>query len=93
MIEGNHKEYGFKVIRQNMEEITLQGWNGEGDQRTVNSYPSKVKIASVCGYCECLACFACDAQSASSALMHTEFNSRHGSFIEPFLQCSKLRLY
>ena len=47
MIESNHKEYGFKVIRQNMEEITLQGWNGEGDQRTVNSYPSKVKIASV----------------------------------------------
>ena len=36
MIESNHKEYGFKVIRQNMEEITLQGWNGEGDQRTVN---------------------------------------------------------
>ena len=81
MIEGNHKEYGFKVIRQNMEEITLQGWNGEGDQRTVNSYPSKVKIASVCGCCQCLACFARDAQSASSALLHTEFNSRHGSYL------------
>ena len=36
MIDNNHKEYGFKVIRQNMEEITLQGCNGESDQRTVN---------------------------------------------------------
>ena len=36
MIENDHKAYGFKVIRQNMEEITLQGCNGESDQRTVN---------------------------------------------------------
>lgn len=34
--------HGFKVIRQNMEEIVLQGTEGIGDNRIVNSYPSKV---------------------------------------------------
>ena len=33
---------GFKVIRQNMEEIVLQGGLGSQDVRVVNSYPSKV---------------------------------------------------
>ena len=33
---------GFKVIRQNMEEIVLQGPCGVTDVRVVNSYPSKV---------------------------------------------------
>ena len=33
---------GFKVIRQNMEEIVLQGPGGTSDVRVVNSYPSKV---------------------------------------------------
>ena len=35
---------GFKVIRQNMEEIVLQGMEGVTDNRIVNSYPSKVSI-------------------------------------------------
>lgn len=35
---------GFKVIRQNMEEIVLQGTEGVTDNRIVNSYPSKVSI-------------------------------------------------
>jgi len=36
---------GFKVIRQNMEEIVVRGPGGERDMRIVNSYPSKVTIA------------------------------------------------
>lgn len=36
--------HGFKVIRQNMEEIVLQGTEGYGDNRIVNSYPSKVTV-------------------------------------------------
>ena len=36
-------EKGFKVVRQNMEEITVRGPEGVRDQRVVNSYPSKVK--------------------------------------------------
>ena len=35
---------GFKVIRQNMEEIVLQGTEGVSDTRVVNSYPSKVRV-------------------------------------------------
>ena len=37
---------GFKVIRQNMEEIVLQGGLGSQDVRVVNSYPSKVNYLS-----------------------------------------------
>ena len=33
---------GFKVVRQNMEEIVLRGPSGERDVRVVRSYPSKV---------------------------------------------------
>jgi hypothetical protein len=33
---------GFRVVRQNMEEIVLQGAAGTQDVRVVNSYPSKV---------------------------------------------------
>ena len=36
---------GFKVIRQNMEEIVLQGPCGVTDVRVVNSYPSKVSYS------------------------------------------------
>ena len=39
---GDHGEHGFHIIRQNMEEIVLQGTLGVQDQRIVNSYPSKV---------------------------------------------------
>ena len=37
---------GFKVIRQNMEEIVLQGPGGTSDVRIVNSYPSKVSLSA-----------------------------------------------
>jgi len=37
---------GFKVVRQNMEEIVLRGPGGERDVRVVNSYPSKVGAAA-----------------------------------------------
>jgi len=39
---------GFKVLRQNMEEIVLRGPGGPRDQRVVNSYPSKVGLAPCC---------------------------------------------
>ena len=35
---------GFRVLRQNMEEIVLQGAAGTQDVRVVNSYPSKVGL-------------------------------------------------
>ena len=45
-------EHQFRVIRQNMEEIVMQGPIGSQDVRIVNSYPSKVKLvyskAKVC---------------------------------------------
>jgi hypothetical protein len=44
--EGLEK-HGFKVVRQNMEEIVLRGTEGIGDTRVVNSYPSKVRYISV----------------------------------------------
>ena len=37
---------GFKVVRQNMEEIVLRGPGGDRDVRVVNSYPSKVGAAA-----------------------------------------------
>ena len=43
MVEHNMGAYNFKVIRQNMEEIVLQGPDGVNDVRIVNSYPSKVR--------------------------------------------------
>jgi len=55
---------GFKVLRQNMEEIVLQGAGGSQDVRVVNSYPSKVTICEIAS-CMCLntlyviACFVC----------------------------------
>ena len=46
---------GFRVIRQNMEEIVLQGDNGAQDVRVVNSYPSKVIVVFVlCMFLICL---------------------------------------
>ena len=44
MVEHNMAAHGFKVIRQNMEEIVLQGPDGVNDVRIVNSYPSKVAV-------------------------------------------------
>lgn len=44
--EGLEK-HGFKVVRQNMEEIVLRGTEGISDTRVVNSYPSKVRYISV----------------------------------------------
>ena len=39
---------GLAVIRQNMEEVVLQGPESVQDVRIVNSYPSKVTLCSVC---------------------------------------------
>jgi hypothetical protein len=35
---------GFRVIRQNMEEVVMGGPDGVADVRVVNSYPSKVGL-------------------------------------------------
>ena len=42
--QDNLEDKGFKVVRQNMEEITVRGPLGVRDTRVVNSYPSKVSI-------------------------------------------------
>ena len=55
MVEHKMSSYGFKVIRQNMEEVVLQGPEGVNDVRIVNSYPSKVRIMRPCAcVCVCL---------------------------------------
>ena len=40
--QDNLEDKGFKVVRQNMEEIVVRGPLGVRDTRVVNSYPSKV---------------------------------------------------
>jgi hypothetical protein len=50
MVDHHMPAHGFKVIRQNMEEIVLQGPDGVNDVRIVNSYPSKVSS------CTCICC-------------------------------------
>ena len=42
IIDQGYNKFAFKIIRQNMEEIVLQGPDGINDVRIVNSYPSKV---------------------------------------------------
>ena len=42
IIDQDYNKFAFKIIRQNMEEIVLQGPDGINDVRIVNSYPSKV---------------------------------------------------
>lgn len=53
MVEHNMGAYNFKVIRQNMEEIVLQGPDGVNDVRIVNSYPSKVRAVPCCSVLCC----------------------------------------
>jgi len=43
---------GFKVLRQNMEEIVLRWPGGVLDQRVVNSYPSKVGLIRAVKFCQ-----------------------------------------
>ena len=43
--EEGLEKHGFRVIRQNMEEIVLRGTEGLSDTRVVNSYPSKVRYS------------------------------------------------
>jgi hypothetical protein len=40
----------FRIIRENAEEIFLQGPEGPHDVRIVNSYPSRVKLVSGLGF-------------------------------------------
>lgn len=47
LVDNDYATYKFKVLRQNMEEIVLQGPMGVRDQRIVNSYPSKVIFVNV----------------------------------------------
>lgn len=42
MCQDDLEAKGFKVVRQNMEEIVVRGPEGVRDNRVVNSYPSKV---------------------------------------------------
>ena len=43
MCQDDLEAKGFKVVRQNMEEIVVRGPEGVRDNRVVNSYPSKVR--------------------------------------------------
>jgi len=62
---------GFKVLRQNMEEIVLRGPGGERDQRVVNSYPSKVSGARMPKVC-CGAARRAGGGRPPAALCHAE---------------------
>ena len=46
MCQDDLEAKGFKVVRQNMEEIVVRGPEGVRDNRVVNSYPSKVSKAA-----------------------------------------------
>ena len=57
---------GFRVIRQNMEEVVMGGPDGVADVRVVNSYPSKVGVPDqsrplclLCLLCRALLCLLC----------------------------------
>lgn len=66
---------GFKVVRQNMEEIVLRGPGGERDVRVVNSYPSKVPRAQsrkVKSLPKSLRC----AKSGRGATPHSEYSEQ-----------------
>jgi len=62
--DSDYGTLNFRVLRENMEEINLQGPLGHTDTRVINSYPSKVRIlpfkrlcanfaiqTSVCEFC------------------------------------------
>lgn len=53
--DQNLSKMGFKIDRQNMEEIVLIGPGGASDVRVINSYPSKVSayLAKVCFFAWC----------------------------------------
>jgi len=42
--DSDYGTLNFRVLRENMEEINLQGPLGHTDTRVINSYPSKVRI-------------------------------------------------
>jgi hypothetical protein len=42
LLDQDPASKGFRVIRQNMEEVVMGGPDGVADVRVVNSYPSKV---------------------------------------------------
>lgn len=56
---------GFKVVRQNMEEIVLRGPGGERDVRIVNSYPSKVCLIN------CKSLQICCAKTGGGSTPHS----------------------
>ena len=60
-------EHKLGVIRQNMEEIVMQGSDGSQDVRIVNSYPSKVNtVYSKTKGCSCLSSYQKSSPGRSS---------------------------
>ena len=44
----------YKILRQNQEEVHIQGPEGTGDLRVINSYPSKIGECVCCGVLWCV---------------------------------------
>jgi len=60
LLDQDPASKGFRVIRQNMEEVVMGGPDGVADVRVVNSYPSKVGVlctllALMCSAMPCIA--------------------------------------
>jgi hypothetical protein len=69
IVNQSFESEGFRVIRQNFEEIVLNGPNGHSDVRIVNSYPSKVsKPPHECMSCLLLCCTRQPRVQATSQL-------------------------
>lgn len=44
----------YRILRQNSEEVHVQGNEGQGDVRIINSYPSKVRVCVNCSFNRCM---------------------------------------
>ena len=49
----------YKRLRVNQEEVHLQGNEGHGDLRVMNSYPSKIGMPSLIKLLNCLSYLSC----------------------------------
>ena len=58
LLDQDPASKGFRVIRQNMEEVVMGGPDGVADVRVVNSYPSKVGLHIYLDECLAVSCFA-----------------------------------
>ena len=75
--DNDYEKHGFKIIRQNMEEIVLEGPTGRTDQRIVNSYPSKVTIVKMC-----MCVFVCMFAKARDSLFKLPLHIKVGIYQE-----------